>query len=352
MAEPGIDADTLEAMHRFRSLLGDNWPGWRTGAPLANRFHTTFQGGLPEGVRLVRLLAALEGVPNRDLAIRQGLGSNSWQHFLAAVMALELTPRLNEGGVDVEFIRNESAKCADVLMRPAGRAVVLELKALHNQLEEEDWDALIDLLFDMRHPFAFHDFDIDFEYAALDHPDAVYEGLATMSKVTDTQWHALPKSVGRARRRIGELASYRLPFVQKPPVERIILKLKSWCNQLRDLRNPTLIVVQAPNAFEFSRTEQLFLQTHHLEQCLRTALASKRMISGVLVYEKPFLPPLERRLYRVGSSGLMTGAADGFGVIGALVLNPVARVPLTKCELQPVINAIVGSAANTHPHAA
>lgn len=73
--DPTTVGEVAEAVAFFRAHLGDAWRGWSIGAPLATRFHTAFQGGLREWVRLYRLARSLDGVRNLGRLLQGGVGS-------------------------------------------------------------------------------------------------------------------------------------------------------------------------------------------------------------------------------------------------------------------------------------
>src|SRR5947209_3343283 len=56
-----LDADVAKAVVFFHASLGDEWPGWTEGRPLANGFFTALQTGPAECVRLHRMVGVLDG---------------------------------------------------------------------------------------------------------------------------------------------------------------------------------------------------------------------------------------------------------------------------------------------------
>ncbi len=58
---PRVTEDLTAAVAYFRSMLGENWVGWRNGVPLAAQFSVSIQSDIPEGVRLHRMIESLAG---------------------------------------------------------------------------------------------------------------------------------------------------------------------------------------------------------------------------------------------------------------------------------------------------
>lgn len=227
-ADLGTVGEVADAVRCFRSILGDRWKGWQKSSPLANVFPMSFQCGPREWVRLYRLIRELEGIPGRELVVRD-LGSSAWPQYMAAVMALEFCGRLRRRGRGTEFIQNTDEKSLDARVELANRWVTIEFKATHEPDEMTPWNALHDLAFE-------HLVHCNLDLSCLEancEPEALnphvrnafLDALLAVKQTGSTQYVDLPSGSGRARIISGNMGRWTFPVENVPDMERIARKM-------------------------------------------------------------------------------------------------------------------------------
>ena len=333
---------TRDAVEYFRRVLGERWRGWQQHSHLARSFHTSFQGGAREWVRLHLLTIALDGLDNVNLLVKD-LGSPAWQKHVAAAQALEFCGRMRAAGHRVEIIQNTDEVSPDVRVWLHERPITLEFKALHDPDEQIRWDNFIDALHNelcQRRPCAeVFPFEAEFSDPALEHLHDVADALSAIAANGNAELHDLPHGAGRAR----FLADANAPRVLHFPVEqsddldRIVGNLGGkYSRQLRSVAGPTLLVVLTKRMF-FARFERVVDVARDAASTLQRALAERTMISGLLLHEEPFEPPSTPLLYADRGWRLAMCTTEGRVRTALLVENAAANIVLTEHELDVLV---------------
>lgn len=334
------DPEAREALLWFRARLGESWKGWEESFHLATRFFNGFQGLAWEGVRLYRDLQILANAPNLEMVLRRGIGSNQWAQFTAAEMALTFCAPFHVADHPVEFLKNDQDTCPDARIEIAGRPVVIEFKGLHLTSELEKWQQFGAKVSQglMRQDLDFTSFHIHFAPGALAHVDDIVSALVALHASGEPGWHELPHDGGQvALNPSRDRQRFEYPVSQKPDLERIVLKLRGWCTQLADLPFPTLLVVRA-SVFDVFHPGQNFETAGAIVTALTEELSTKRMISGMVVYDEPFMPALASVEQVTPDHRMVIGTTSrGFPRFALLVPNPAARVALNGAEMDAIV---------------
>lgn len=333
--------EVAEAVGILRLMLGEHWKGWETGAPLATFFHTTFQGGPREWVRLGRLIHALEDAPNRHSMVRRDLGADAWTQYTAAVMALEFCGRLRLTGRAVEFIQTTDRKGPDARICLAGRWVTLEFKALHETDEMEPWHELQEWVYSQ---FCVHGMDlggleVDCAMNALtkDHRAAFAGGLLAVKTSQSPDYQELPQQTGRARVIDGNMGHWLFPVKQVSELERIVGKLaRKWWKQLRGATTPTVIVIRTCMLFGETQ-ESVTIKAEAAATRLREVLESFDVVGAILIYDEILWQPPSPAFLGHPDFRLSIGAVDGCARAALIVPNHHASTPLDAVELETLV---------------
>lgn len=335
--DPRATDESRDALARFKKLLGERWDGWERGVPLARNFFMSFQGREPEGVKLHRMIRALDGV--RGLReIVGGLARDSRAEYAAANMALELCSRIRAAGGEVESVRRQSTPTPDVRARVAGRWITIELKALHERHDMEVWCQFEQHVVTglAKRGLLGNDitFDRDLTDAALADPEAVVEGLAAVAAGNHREYVDLLRGTGRARIAPNNCGACGYPIDQQDELVRLASKLRQkWWKQLASASGPTLLVVRAEHVLRWPDVASLGLAARRMAAALAPCLSRLPMIGGVLVYEEPFLAPTWPAFADEGDVRVRRDTSNGCARMMALVPNPAATAPLTVDEL-------------------
>jgi len=335
--DPRASLQDVEALRGFAAMVGDDWSGWRNGAPLACRFLVRLQGGPTEGVRLWRLVEQLRDVPGLVHVVRRELASKVWIEFYAGAMALEFCARARSAGCAVELVQRDSEKSPDSRVKLVDRWVTVEFKALHESEEMEDWNVweqIIEIGLGARCVSAT--FDRDLTQQALSDPGAVLDGLVSIAARDVRSYEALPRETGRARIAATNVGRLGYPVEQKPELERLVSKVPSrkWREQLERADGPTLLVVRANTMFGADEPKLVGAAARRIAEALKPKLAGLEMVGAVLVYEDPFSAPafpihVKLADLRVRRDTSPSGNARSI----VLVHNAGAAAPLTDAEL-------------------
>jgi hypothetical protein len=327
----------VEALACFRRFLGDPWGGWERGVPLARDFFMSYQGLEPEGVKLYRLLRALDGV--RGLAeIVRTLGREARSEYVAAVMGLEFCAKARAVGCEVEFVTRNGSPSPDMRIRVAERWVTVELKALHDPDEMDAWHEFEQRIVNGLAPHGLIRGDLAFDRelteAALDDPEAVLEGLAAVLAGNHRDYQPLPRGTGRARIAPGNCGKLGYPIDQTDDLVRLATKLRQkWWKQLASAEGPTLLIVRAMHVFGWTSAASVGVAARRAADVLAPGLQGLPMVGAVLVYDEPLLPPVWPAFADAGDVRVRMDAVSGCARMMALVPNPSAGEPLTQGEL-------------------
>lgn len=332
-----------DAVSYFRRVLGARWTGWQKHSHLARSFHTTFQGGEREWVRLHRLAIALDGVDNVELLVKD-LGSPSWQKHVAAEQALEFCGRMQAAGRRVEIVQNTHEVSPDVRVWLHDRPVTIEFKALHDPDAMNAWDeyldALHDALFKRRPGPDFFLFDIEFRDPALDHIEDVADTLAAIAVSGNRDVHELPHDAGLARYLAdpGAMGDFRFPLEQqRDDLDRIVANLGSkYRRQLRAVDGPKLLAVLTKRMF-FVPTTRIPIVARHVSSRLQHALAERTSIGGILLYEEPLEPASAPLLHIDAGWRFAMSTTERRARTSLLAQNSAAEVGLTEREVDVLL---------------
>jgi len=136
-----------EALDWFRLRLDKRrkpWPGWDENRHLAQQFGACYAKGVPEGVRLYRLLRDLG--PERAVADVVGrLGAVEWHKYVSALMETELAGRMRRRGVEVSLIEpaRGGEPLPDLRARMVDRDVFFECTAVNDSQRRRRADDVI-----------------------------------------------------------------------------------------------------------------------------------------------------------------------------------------------------------------
>jgi hypothetical protein len=339
-SDPRSVGDVGEALAAFRGILGTNWDGWRANAPLCRQFFMTFQGGAPEGVRLHKMVRALDGAKGVACFIRETLGRQRWREYLAGVMGLEFCSRIRKSAHDVVFVERTHEKSPDVRVRLVDREITFEFKALHESDDQEPWNELVEGLVTLLPVGAtLSDFQMELAENALIQPEALIEGLTRIWLTKANGWHDLPRAAGRAQLSGQNLGRVTFPIVQRDDLSRIAVKLRQgWWQQLRAEIGPTILVVQAGGLFGDPRPPMVLAEAERIAAVVAPLLPDKKMVGAVLVYAEPFWEPVrpaysDRTSFRVRMDTSPVGTARFM----VLVPNMAPRIALDPAELDRLI---------------
>jgi hypothetical protein len=326
-----------DAVTYFRRVLGETWWGKATKAQHAVVFHTSFQDGPREWVRLHRLARALEGVADLDDLVRQGLGSRAWNNYVAAVMTLEFCGRAKAKGHEVELVANGNEKIPDARVKLSRRGwVTIEFKALHDPDEQQPRDDLLQRIFDGldRRGHDLSGLDIEFIGNVPGETDPIVDQLVAVKSSRSTDYRDLCGGAGRARYLAGSPGYIRWPIAQADDLSRVIAKIKSkWHQQLERADGPTVLVVRTKAVFPVDGSG-IQGAVEGAAGILGQVLAEHPMIGAVLLYEEPFWAPLPTITRETAAYRLAIGSSEGgHRRTAVLVPNPEARVHLTQEEL-------------------
>jgi hypothetical protein len=329
--DPASSGEFADAVAYFRGVLGEKWPGWLKGSPLATVFDVGFQGQPREWVRLYRLIRALDDAPGLASLLKQ-VGSSEWKSYMAAVMALEFCGRMRSSGVGVVFVETDDHESPPdaVLSIDPRRKMVVEFKALHDSDEAERWDPLTNwLLLELtRRCLDASAYDIEFDEAALVEREALLEGVLTAYEDRPLQFRALPLGTGRIRLRAGDMGCWRDPVRDRPELDRLVGKLKGrWQKKFTNVSTSNVLVVRTRMFFVDNLAEKVGLAGTRL----KAALAGRPRVSAVVVYDD-IGQPYPTRYWESPGLRVATGTIDGCGRVALLVENPSARVALSEIE--------------------
>lgn len=339
--------EVVEAITYFETALGSSWAGWESGTALAKEFFTNFQNGPCEGLRLYRLLKPLLMIPNCEYVVSKDLGSSALKDYRAAVMALEFCSAMQRAGCEVRFTKPDNDRHGDCEVRLVNQWVTVEFKAVYDSDGEARWSGFIEALCHALHlrdsDFAY--FDVVFEMEALDVSIEdiadVMVGISAPVPGVEPGFTPLPGNAGQARRAHGTAGSHRRPTSQKPTTDRIVRNLESqkWWGQLRDVPGSSLLVVRTQDLFDSMSCSAIRELTSSLEPRIARALASKAMISALLVYEEPYLQGPPAPLVENLSAARVEIRTSQIGTtrISILFPSPSPRVRLSDAELDRIV---------------
>jgi hypothetical protein len=333
-----------DAVEFFQRALRDDWSGWERpekwegAAPLASTFHTSFQGGAREWVRLHELARALFGLENLDAVVgRRGLGSPSWTDFYAAVMTLEICAGFRRGGRRVELVPENNDASPDARIVAARRSITTEFKALHDPEEMERWDMLYKLLIDRTCVRGLNHWSLEI-YAmrpALDRPEAFIEGLIAVLERQISEPQELPEGTGVAwyRENPAMQGGWHPDVQQKDDLARLVEKLTGkWYRKVLSLEGPAIVIVRTDMLAASSR-QRVEEVAEEIAQELGRELAEAVRFSAVLIYEDVMWPSPQPAFVQTATHRLALGSPDGRSYRAALLVpNPAARFPLTEEE--------------------
>lgn len=339
-ADPGTVGEVADAVRCFRSILGVRWKGWQKSSPLANVFPMSFQGGPREWVRLYRLIRELEGIPGRDLVVRD-LGSSAWTQYMAAVMALEFCGRLRRRGRGTEFIQNTDKKSLDARVDLVDRWTTIEFKATHEPDEMKPWNALHDLAFEhlARHNLDLGGLEVNCEPDALkpDVRNAFFDALLAVKQDGSPQWVDLPSESGRARIISGNMGRWTFPVEDVPDAERIARKmLGKWRLQLEQAPGPLVLIVRTGTLFG-ETLQDVTKNAETAAERFRETLLQLPTVGAVVIYDEMLWQPPDPTFVETSSCRLSVGAADGCARAALIVPNEAAAVALTTAELETLV---------------
>ncbi len=124
-----------DAVAFFRDRLGDECI--REGRPFATTFATTIQGDVPEGVRILRLVKALETTQELDELVRS-LGGKHERDVRGAELTLRIAAAQVGRGGDVRLIPRGGGKTADLSVALCERSVTVECTCINENDENEN----------------------------------------------------------------------------------------------------------------------------------------------------------------------------------------------------------------------
>jgi hypothetical protein len=334
--------DVAAASAFFGGVFGDD--GVASDSPLAKAYHTAFQTGRPQCVRLHGMIMALEGTPNRDSLVRE-LGLPRWKDYVAAVIALEFCSRFRTSGCDVELIKADGkAPRPDARVMPAGRWLTVEFKGLHDPHEKAPWDDLTDdVLCElmMEHGIDNPRFEIHFAPPALGNPAEVVRGLLDIQARAVREFEALPSETGWARISADGATSFSLPLAEKDDVTKIARNLadaeRPWTRQLGSVTGATVLVVKSQDIFRSLDRHEVLARVDELSRQITNPLLSCPEIGAILIYEELLLSPPPGFVATTGSARVVLGSSEGFTRGAVLLQNRAARVALLEQEIDALI---------------
>ncbi|MEZ4359122.1 MAG: hypothetical protein R3B48_03005 [Kofleriaceae bacterium] len=331
----------LDAIRYFRGMLGERWRGWQQRSHLARSFHTSFQCGVREWVRLHRLAIALDGLDNVNLVVKE-LGSPAWQKHIAAEQTLEFCGRIRAAGHRVELIQNTDEVSPDARVWLDNHAITLEFKALHDSDEQMQWDeffaTLQSELFRRRPEGEVFPFWAEFLAPALEHPQDVADTLSKIAANKHSELHYLPHGAGRARYEADTEAREMLfPIAQCDDLDRVTRNLSGkYRRQLRSTETPTLLVVLTKTMF-LTHSNRRIAAAREAALKLQKALEEGTMISGLLIQEELF-EQLNSPLFHADRTWrLAINTAQGRARTTLLVKNGAANIMLSEHEIDVLI---------------
>lgn len=336
-AQASDDVEMTAAVGFFRGLLGEEWKGWQEAHHLARSFHTSTQGGPREWIRLYRLAQLFEPTPALKLLV-DDLGGSTWRDHIAAEQALEFCGRFHRAGHRVELIQNNHERSPDTRVWLCDRPVTIEFKALHERDERAPWNAFEEELVQrlLHHgaltgPFLL---DIAFAEPALQHREQTIDALLQIWDQPGSSWRDLPDGAGRARHTEDPAeAGWTIPVPQQSALKRLLSNLRSkWVRQLATADGPTLLVVLTEDMFAV-KLDTLREQVPSAVEMLQKILPGRRMLSGVLLHEEPFLPERAAVFFSGEDWRFTTGSTEGRFRTALLALNSSSRFPLTTEEI-------------------
>jgi hypothetical protein len=330
----GMSEDVVAALDLFLGFLGQKWPGWAGGRHLARQFFLRLQGRPPEGMRLAKLIEALQRTPGIDAVVAE-VGGATWQSYKHGVMALEIAAGLSGRGCKIRFVARTNNTTPDLEVRLVDRPVTLELKALHEPDDEEPWHAL-----ERRISIALARvglnagvFDLDLEWSAIDNPDAVFEGLLGVAAAQSSSYVPLPDGTGKARLSASNVCLRTHPGHARYDVDRILGNLRRWSNQVATEGQPTMVVVHTRDLYRPFSNLGRYEAVAAVADVVARRLLFIQEVSAVLLYEDSFEPPsapvrIQHPLFEATS-----GSSSG-GMLRStlLVLNPRAAVAMRPDE--------------------
>jgi hypothetical protein len=338
--DPEAVGEFADALAYFRRVLREEWKGWEKGSPLATYFHTSFQGGPREWVRLYRLIRALDGVPNLEALLRSDLGSSEWTEYLAAVMSLEFCGPLRAAGHSVELIETGGQQSPpDARVHLGGRWTTVEFKALHQPDNMKVWDDLMDWALNemSRRGVRVEGIEVHCEPAALVERKAFLDGVLDVYRARTATFQELPCGTGRARFKSGNVNGWTFPVKDTPELLRVASKLAgSWWKKFGGVSTPTVLVVRTGMLFG-ETPRRMHEKADEAATLLREVLVDTEMVGAVLIYDELLWQPPAPAFFSRPEFRLSIGAKDGGARAALIVPNPRAANPLTSAELDVLV---------------
>lgn len=329
------DRCTTEAQRAIDVLaryLGDHWPGWEQGRPLANSFFVTFQHSeMTDGVRFARLVAELEPKVDREFFgsfLRRLLGSSEWHDYFAADTALSFLASHARVRIPVEFVAEGSTPTPDARVTMADRPITVEFKGMFLPDSEKKFADFFKCLLE-------HQIDVNaLEGEILETPsEAAYESVATAIAefVADGAVGVLSFDEGWVRKRSeGMLWGPS----GKNDFERLKSRLsgQQYTRQLLETETPNVLLVRTRTAFLGVKGPRLAEQT----ELLKSQLEKRPEVSAIVIAEACDASPI---FCRDESIRLFVDEEPEFRTKRAVlaIANRQAVRPVTQEELDALV---------------
>lgn len=319
-----------EAVAFFRERLGDDCI--RKGTPFASTFATTFQDGVPEGVRIRRLVRTLGSAPGLDELVRS-LGGEAEHEVRGTEMTLRMAAAWTVHGRAVRFVPRTRDRTADLTVDLAARSVTVECTCLN---ENEDDEAVGEFVRYTMNWAEQQPGRLEGEFLA----GATVEDLETVRALLEELRRA-PESLDRVVNGVVRVAydpageQNFFPFMTAPPsrandLARVLGKLKKKVTQFVP-GEPNVLAIDVGDVFDLHEVLEIRRRT-----C--DALRRYKRISAVVLVQTDLRACHAARRWSLGH---FEGPTDA-GLLrrGLLVHNPEGTTRLTWQESRAFEDAV------------
>lgn len=313
-----------EAVAFFRQRLGEECV--RAGAPFATTFATTFQDGVPEGVRIYRLIRTLAAVPGLDELVRS-LRGEAEHDVRGAEIFLRMAAGWTIRGRALHFVPRTGDRTADLVVDLVDRWVTVECTCLNENEDDEAVAAFVRYTMNWAEKQPGR---LEGDFLA----GATVEDLEMVRSLLEELQRA-PRPLDRTIENIVRI-SYDpegeqnfFPFATAPPsrandLTRVLRKLQKKVTQFV-AGEPKVLAIDVGDVFDLHAVEEV-------RSRISEALRRYKRISAVLLVQTDFRPCRSARRW---SLGYFEGPTDA-GLLrrGLLVHNPEPTTRLVWGEIR------------------